>query len=933
MASMARLLVTAIALLAAVTAASAYARYTDDYNDYQVRVAKRYGRAWSNQAKAEEARVTQQHNTVKGEGAVPPYLASMISVYLTRQPAALRELMPSAVNTYIALIHVYLAWSTLIDNLTAEMNSKMNSMMLLLQAVKREVEAGRQVSQSELNQGREFNTGLDGVGDSSMEERQVQAEAQEEEGHPPQGLSESGSRLLEEMLEECRMQMRKIMYLREMRVLVELEELEEVEAGEAGVAADACSTGEGSEPWDEQELETWIQFLERVLRENRGVHEEGSERMVSTDGVGARDDEAGMPDGVARSEEEGDGAMRVDREEKADTGGRSGDIKADVAGLGNEVERMKGDVERLRNDVAGRAKVEEEREKEEGLTCASSDVRKCLDELRAEMKAEVAVLVEDRERRISDKLDELRREVEEGRAEDMRMFLDELRAEIKAEVAVLVEQRESRIFGKLDELRREVEEGRAEEAGRMRELSEKAEKGKAEVAGRLSEFQQRLDEEKIDAANHAVSALEDRERIVGLSTRLESFQEDTTRIDHEIQALWEVLLGCESEKLAVFLQVAPRAQKLPMAKTSCVTCIHTLDVANATDEEEASTLSILPSRILSHLTHLSATFSELIPSIVNTYIVAITGLGHEAAATDKGGASALFNRLSSMLSYLKHLRAALGELMPSVANAYFVLIHVYLAWSTVIVALWSLGVSQTHIRHCLHQQLQVAKTTFLKQKETTLGFMEHIMRCLQQYLLAARSALFKLKKRNLDFVVSQCTAICQAVRNCVMHALLPAEELKRLKGELEAKKALRDLEEKKQEEDHSGSSSLRKRGEVLRAEIRAGMAVLAEQREKILVKLDELRGEMEERRREVKEGRAEVAGRMKELREEVEAGKAEVAGTRAVCALDDQDRVAGLTSRLESFQEVTARIEGEIKALWEAFHHVGLESLDNPAVA
>ncbi|CAI5485402.1 unnamed protein product [Closterium sp. Naga37s-1] len=175
-----------------------------------------------------------------------------------------------------------------------------------------------------------------------------------------------------------------------------LDSMEEVEEEEA-------AAGEECEPWDEQELETWIQFLERVLRENRREHEEGSERVGSTDGVGA-----GMSSGVARSEEEKDGALRGDREGWADTGGHSDDIEAGVADGGNEVERMKGDVERmkgdverLRNEVAGRARVEEERARDisglrrevEGLKSCSGDASKCLDELRAEMKAEMAVLV------------------------------------------------------------------------------------------------------------------------------------------------------------------------------------------------------------------------------------------------------------------------------------------------------------------------------------------------------------------------------------------------------------------------------------------------------------------------------------------------------------------------------------------------------------
>ncbi|CAI5532801.1 unnamed protein product, partial [Closterium sp. Naga37s-1] len=385
-----------------------------------------------------------------------------------------------------------------IDNLTAEMNSKMNSMMQLLQTVKREVEAGRRVSQSEPNEEGTCNNGLDGLQHSSMEERQVQAEAWEEEGHPLQGLSESGVRMLEEMLEECRMQMRMIRVLKARREMVDLGELEEVEEEEA-------AAGEECEPWDEQELETWIQFLERVLRENRREHEEGSERMGSTGGVVTGDDEAGMSAGVVRLGEEEDGDMMESRERRADTGGRSGDIKSDVAGVGTEVERMKGDVERLKNAMARKARMEEGRERDigslrrevEGLKSCSGEASKCLDELRGEMKAEMAVLVE---------------------------------------------QSERRVFGKLDEWRREMEEGRAEEVGRMRELKEEVDAGKAEVVGRLSKINHRLDEGRMEArarAASAASALQDRERVEGLSVRLGSFQEVTTRVEGEIRALWE----------------------------------------------------------------------------------------------------------------------------------------------------------------------------------------------------------------------------------------------------------------------------------------------------------------------------------------------------------------------------------------------------------
>ncbi|CAI7819768.1 unnamed protein product [Closterium sp. NIES-54] len=382
----------------------------------------------------------------------------------------------------------------------------MNSMMQLLQTVKREVEASRRVSQREPNEEGTCNNGLGGLQHSSMEERQVQAEAWEEEGHPPQGLSESGVSMLEEMLEECRMQMRMIRVLKVRREMVDLGELEEVEEEEA-------AAGEECEPWDEQELETWIQFLERVLRENRQEHEEGSERMGSTGGVGTGDDEAGMSAGVVRLGEEEDGDMMESRERRADTGGRSGDIKADVAGVGTEVERMngdvermKGDVERLKNAMARRARMEEGRKRDigslrrevEGLKSCSGEASKCLDELRGEMKAEMAVLVE---------------------------------------------QSERRVFGKLDEWRCEMEEGRAEEVGRMRELKEEVDAGKAEVVGRLSKINHRLDEGRMEArarAASAASALQDRERVEGLSVWLGSFQEVTTRVEGEIRALWEV---------------------------------------------------------------------------------------------------------------------------------------------------------------------------------------------------------------------------------------------------------------------------------------------------------------------------------------------------------------------------------------------------------
>ncbi|CAI6001292.1 unnamed protein product [Closterium sp. NIES-65] len=241
------------------------------------------------------------------------------------------------------------------------MNSKMNSMMLLLRAVKWEVEAGSRVKQEqrESNEGAELKGGLDelvtpGMGETGvqapgMRERGVQAEVRDEGRHRDE-LSESGRRFLEEVVEE---------YSREM------------------------------------------------------------EQMGKRKKMGEREET-------------------------------------------EEVESTKGDVERLRNVVAGRAEVEEEREisinslrKEvEGLKCDSRYGMKCLDELRAEMKAEMAVLVAQRE----------------------RIF-----------------------FGKLDELRVEMEEGRAEEVGRMRELRE-VENEKAEVAERLSEMQHRVEEGRMEAS-------------------------------------------------------------------------------------------------------------------------------------------------------------------------------------------------------------------------------------------------------------------------------------------------------------------------------------------------------------------------------------------------------------------------------------------------
>ncbi|CAI5956479.1 unnamed protein product [Closterium sp. NIES-64] len=177
--------------------------------------------------------------------------------------------------------------------------------------------------------------------------------------------------------------------------------------------------------------------------------------------------------------------------------------EADVAGLGNEVERMRDDMEKVKVEVAGRAKVEEERKKTinslrkevEGRKYGSSDVRKCMDEPKAEMKAEMAMLVEEREKRI---------------------------------------------LGKLDQLRREVEEGRAEEAGRIRELREEVEAGKVEVAWRLGELQQRLDERKMEASGGAAGAMDGGEWVEVLSARMENFREVATRVEGEIQSLWEL---------------------------------------------------------------------------------------------------------------------------------------------------------------------------------------------------------------------------------------------------------------------------------------------------------------------------------------------------------------------------------------------------------
>ncbi|CAI6008729.1 unnamed protein product [Closterium sp. NIES-65] len=273
--------------------------------------------------------------------------------------------------------------------------------------------------------------------------------------------------------------------------------------------------------------------------------------MGSTNGVGAGDDEARMSSGVARSVEEEDGALRGNGEGRTDMGGGSDDIEADVAGVGNEVERMESDVERLINEVAGRARVEEEREKDistlrrevEGLKCCFSDVRKCVEELRGEMRA----VVEQREVVVLGRLDEWKHEVD-----DLKHQMGNLRHQV-------------------EEGRREVEEGRVEEerveeAGRMRELKVEVDREKAEVAWRLSELQQRQDERRTEASTCAASAMDDKERVIGLNARLESFLRcwAVTVINLLYSSKWYIS--------------SPREQKLPMAKHICVASLHALDI-------------------------------------------------------------------------------------------------------------------------------------------------------------------------------------------------------------------------------------------------------------------------------------------------------------------------------------------------------------------
>ncbi|CAI7932655.1 unnamed protein product, partial [Closterium sp. NIES-54] len=125
------------------------------------------------------------------------------------------------------------------------------------------------------------------------------------------------------------------------------------------------------------------------------------------------------------------------------------------------------------------------------------------------------------------------------------------------------------------------------------------------------------------------------------------------------------------------------------------------------------------------------------------------GSGHEAGATDKGKAAAQSNLWPSISSYLP---ATLGELLPSAVNTYIVLIHVYLACSTVVLILWSLGVSQSRIMHYLHQQLLAGRTTLLELKKHALDSMAHIISCLHQHLLATRTTFLKLMNDALDFM-------------------------------------------------------------------------------------------------------------------------------------------------------------------------------------
>ncbi|CAI5482850.1 unnamed protein product [Closterium sp. Yama58-4] len=524
---LARLLVTAVVLLAAALAASAYGLYSDEhFGNEQERL-----QALIERMKAEENRLTQQQTTTgsghqagatdKGTAVAQSHVVSSISSYLTHLPAALSKLLPSAVNTYIvghimhclhqqllaartallklkkrtficmahimhslhqhslavssallklkkgsldftatqgtsvcqAVRHVFAAkpvtigstpertdfcrLSDQIDNLTAQMNSKMNGLMLLLQAVKREVEAGSRVKQEQ----REPNQG----GELKGGQDELVTPGMGERGVHAPGM---------------------------------WERLVQAEVQEEGRHRDELS-------------ESGKLFLEEVVEEYSREMEELGERE--------------------------------EREEM------------------KEVEITKGDVERLRNEVAGRVRVEEEGERDmnilrrevEVLKCGFGDARKCMEELRDDVKAEMAVL---------------RREVEVLKcvSSDVRKCPEELRAELKTEMAVLVAQRERRILDRLDELRdemygwrREVEEGRVVVAERMREVSEEVDTGKAEVARRLIELQQRLDERKMEAIGGAATTMDDGERVEVLSARLESFRDVATRVEGEIQALWE----------------------------------------------------------------------------------------------------------------------------------------------------------------------------------------------------------------------------------------------------------------------------------------------------------------------------------------------------------------------------------------------------------
>ncbi|GJP52532.1 hypothetical protein CLOM_g11634 [Closterium sp. NIES-68] len=556
MAGTARLLVTAIALLAAVTAVSAFGRYRNDYNDYQ--------EVQQGSARQEQGRPASGFGKVEN---MDETVAQSGFLYLSSLPAGLSKLMPPVVNIYILLIHVYLAWSTVVlvlwslglshthvrawvhthgltakatvhklklrsvsfvssqassvylvirnlyvsickmmaesavqetklhnlseqvTDLKAEMTTRMSEMLLLLQAVRQEVQDGRQVKPTEADEWKELRNGLS----SKLEGRMVQ----EEEMRKEEGCGR-----------------------------METEE-----------KFDGFSAGEGCVIQDDLSL-SGRQFLDEVVEEYSKEMEE--ERIGRVGGMSKahhaevvkRDDGKERVDAVMRQQEEG----------RAEVGRTADYPKADVDGLASEVDRVKDEVEGLKTDVARRARMEE-RSKE------VNDLRRGVEEVKGEMKAEMGRRMPD------DELDE------RNGMNDLRNAMEDLKVEMNLRMTLAEEQRKTAMLEWLEDLKHQVKEWKAEVTGGLDDLKQRMDEGgsqarekmddlrcqveeeKAEMTKGLDDMKQRMDEGERDAMGKrgalAECALDNQESLSDLSTRLDGFQEITTRIDAEIKSLWE----------------------------------------------------------------------------------------------------------------------------------------------------------------------------------------------------------------------------------------------------------------------------------------------------------------------------------------------------------------------------------------------------------